>query len=231
MGMRSGILAALVAFSALVLPARADFTSGCIQSDDTILRIEACTRVIQGEEVQGGNIAWAFNNRGLAYEAVQRFDRALADYNAALLLDPTYAVAYNNRGNVYALLGNLEAALADHTRAVELDPEYAQAFYNRGADYEEFGDTEAAIADYTRALEIEPDYTLALVSRAAAYCVSEDIDAAVGDYLSLLDAGHFTPTRLQEYLQERGFYRGAIDGIFGRGSRGALRAWAEAGCP
>lgn len=204
---------------------------GCIQESDVILRIESCTRIIKSEALTGKELAWAFNNRGLAYEQVRRPERALGDYNTALLLDPNYAVGFNNRGNVLASMGDIEGAVADHTRAIELDPEYAHAFYNRGADFEQLGDLEAAVRDYTRAIEADPEYAVALVSRAAANCALGAVDEAVADQLALLENGHFTAEQMQVYLKSRDHYGGSIDGIFGRGSRAALRSWVEAKCP
>lgn len=204
---------------------------GCIQDGDIILRIESCTRVINSELLNGPDLAWAYNNRGLAYEQVRRLERALGDYDTALELDPNYAVGFNNRGNVQAALGDLEAAVADHTRAIELDPDYAHAYYNRGADFEELGDMEAALRDYTRAVEADPDYTLARISRSAANCVLGNVEETVADQLALLEAGHYTAVQMQEYLASKEFYTSAIDGIFGPGSRRALREWAEAKCP
>ena len=44
-------------------------------------------------------MAGAFNERGYAYYQKRDFDRAIADYDAAIGLNPQFAVAYNNRGN------------------------------------------------------------------------------------------------------------------------------------
>jgi len=72
---------------------------------------------------------------------------------------------------------------------------------------------------------------VALTDRAAAYCALGEVEASVEDRLRLLELGRFSARELQEFLKDRGFYEAAIDGIFGRGSRAALRAWTEAGCP
>ena len=34
----------------------------------------------------------------------------------------------------------------------------------------------------------------------------------------------------QRFLKEQDFYKGPIDGLFGGGSKSALRAWARAAC-
>ena len=57
-----------------------------------------CTAVIQSGLIVGHNLAIAYNNRGNAYKANGDLDRAIADYNQAIALDPKYALAYNNRG-------------------------------------------------------------------------------------------------------------------------------------
>lgn len=216
---------------------------GCAQEADLILRIESCTRIIKGEAgdvaatIAGPddstmNIAWAFINRALAYERIGRPERALGDYNTAVLLDPTNAVGFNNRGNLLAQeMNDLEGALADHTRAIEIDPGYAQAFFNRGLDNEELGRIDAAIVDFGRALEADPTDLRPLVSRSGLLCRVGRAGESLADHLLLLERGHFRPEQLQEYLAGKGFYTARVDGIFGRGSQAALRAWIEAKCP
>jgi CHAT domain-containing protein/tetratricopeptide (TPR) repeat protein len=61
----------------------------------------------------------AYNNRGAAYNYKGHLDAAIADYTAALSLNPEYASAYNNRGNAYAAKGDLAAAAADYRRSIE----------------------------------------------------------------------------------------------------------------
>jgi tetratricopeptide (TPR) repeat protein len=49
-------------------------------------------------------------------------DRAIADYDQALKLDPNYALAYNNRGNAHFLKKNYDRAIADYDQAIRIDP-------------------------------------------------------------------------------------------------------------
>ena len=50
------------------------------------------------------------------------FDRAIADYDAALKLDSTFQRAYNNRGTAWRKKGDRARALQDYAEAVRLDP-------------------------------------------------------------------------------------------------------------
>ena len=60
--------------------------------------------------------------RGFAYAFRREFDKAIADYNAAIRLNPASGVAYYNRALAYDALGNVEQAIidADFSRAREL---------------------------------------------------------------------------------------------------------------
>src|SRR6267378_5789854 len=59
---------------------------------------DGCTAVIRSGKRRPRELAVAFTNRGLAYRALGDFDRAFADYDSAIKLDPSYSLAFNNRG-------------------------------------------------------------------------------------------------------------------------------------
>jgi len=61
----------------------------------------------------------------------KEYQKALADYNRAIQLDPQHALAYNNRGNAYSSLEEYQKAIADYDRALQLDPNDTQARENR----------------------------------------------------------------------------------------------------
>jgi tetratricopeptide (TPR) repeat protein len=50
------------------------------------------------------------------------YDRAIADYNAAIRLDPKSALAFIGRGDAYTSKGDHDRAVADYNEAVRLDP-------------------------------------------------------------------------------------------------------------
>ena len=60
--------------------------------------------------------------RGFAYSFQREFNKAIADYNTAIRLNPTSGVAYYNRALANDALGNVDPAKieADFSRAREL---------------------------------------------------------------------------------------------------------------
>ncbi|MGH6675734.1 MAG: tetratricopeptide repeat protein, partial [Xanthobacteraceae bacterium] len=53
----------------------------------------------------------AYYNRGIALQALERFQEALVSYNKAIGLKPNHAEAYSNRGIVLGALRRLQDAL------------------------------------------------------------------------------------------------------------------------
>jgi tetratricopeptide (TPR) repeat protein len=101
--------------------------------------------------------------RGLFYQESGDIDRAVADYNKILEIDPNYKDAYYNLGYIEVnYRKNYQKGIEFFTKAIEKDKYYAQAFYNRGYCYEMLGDKQKAMADYKSALENAPKYDMAI---------------------------------------------------------------------
>ncbi len=67
---------------------------------------------------------------------MQRYDKALADLNRAIELDPADALDIASRGETYRRMERYEEALADFSRAIELNPGYTSAIASRGQVYQ-----------------------------------------------------------------------------------------------
>jgi tetratricopeptide (TPR) repeat protein len=118
-------------------------------------RIAACTRIIRRAWRTPHDRAVAFNNRGGAFYYKGEIERAIADYEQAIKLDPFYAHAYNNRCWSGAVLGRTEQAAADCSKVLKLY-NVANTFENRGFIYLKRGEFDAAIADYEAGLRLDP---------------------------------------------------------------------------
>jgi tetratricopeptide (TPR) repeat protein len=109
--------------------------------------------------------AIVLNQQGIAKQNKGDWNGAMADYNEAIRLDPTYSSAYDNRGNVKRQKGELNGAMADIDQAIRLNPKNAFAYNNRGIVKEAKGDLAGAIADYSQAISLDPKYAVAYRNR------------------------------------------------------------------
>ncbi len=166
----------------------ADATSDCEQDKDRDLSIRSCTRIIEGGVK--GDKASAYSWRGSAYDNKDDYDRAIADYDQAIRLDPNEASLYFNRGvaheNKEPLSDEREGyyarAIADYDQAIRLDPKFAPAYYRRGSAFWNMGDDEHAIADYDRAISLDPNDSEFYLDRGLVYRDKGDYDRAIADY-------------------------------------------------
>ena len=63
-----------------------------------------------------------YNNRGNALRKTRAFDRAIADLDQAIKLEPNFSSAYWTRGLVYRDKGDKEKAADDYKKALSLNP-------------------------------------------------------------------------------------------------------------
>lgn len=100
-----------------------------------------------------------------------RYDQAIADYSAALRIDPKLTSAMINRGWAYTLKEDYETAKADFEAALKIDPEMRGAYTGRGTCYREQGEYDKAVTDFTEA--IRRDATDADIYERRAKCYFE----------------------------------------------------------
>ena len=93
------------------------------------------------------------------------YDRAIADLDQAIELDPKFAAAYNSRGDTYIHKGDYDRAIAEVNEAIRLGPKSAVAYITRGEAYEAKNDPDHAIADFDQALRLDPSLAKAREGR------------------------------------------------------------------
>src|SRR5438105_2168612 len=93
---------------------------------------------------------------------------AVAQFTAALKLDPGNAQLYRERGDAYRLLCEFDLAVADFDVALRLLPASPGALVGRAVAYLLSGEHDRAAADCTAALALAPDDPAAYRTRAAA---------------------------------------------------------------
>ena len=129
----------------------------------------------------------AYGARGLAYanlipsDGESAAEKAKADYDKALELDPKLVSAYVDRGYIYMDYSHrafgkeaeekkwTDSALADFNQATQLDPKYASAYHGRGDWYYHQQQYEKALEQLNQAIKLDPKDPYAYASRANAY--------------------------------------------------------------
>jgi tetratricopeptide (TPR) repeat protein len=151
----------------------------CSQTKSPDLQIKGCTAIINRGTDK--DLVIAYNNRCLAYEIRGDHDRAIADCEQAVKLDPKRARAYMGRGVVYEDKGDQDRAIADYGTAIELDPKVPAVYAKRGMLYEHKGDPDRAISDYDKAIELDPKLAFVYGARAVAFGKKGDKQHAIAD--------------------------------------------------
>lgn len=121
--------------------------------------LATCTRALEHENLTRTDKARTFINRGIVQAALERYQQALADYNASTALVPNIPEAFVSRGNLWYLAEKYERAADEYTKAMQMDFSRMHiALYNRGITYERMGNHDAAIADIKEALKLQPEF-------------------------------------------------------------------------
>jgi lipoprotein NlpI len=145
------------------------------------LAIKHCTRAIESGKVTGEELARLHYNRGIEWAAKGEHARAIADYDAAIRIDPKSAEAYFNRGHAWAHRGNSDRAIADYGMAIRLNPKDPAALASRAAEWLLKGDYARATADFDTAVKLDPKGKDALFGRGRARFYAGDFADAVTD--------------------------------------------------
>ena len=99
----------------------------------------------------------AYWERGSAYQALEEYKKAQADYEKALELEPADAELYTTLGDVQERLGEVQEALQSYQKAIQIDPNYARAYNNRGVLYAHQGEYQKALIQQRRAVKLAPN--------------------------------------------------------------------------
>jgi tetratricopeptide (TPR) repeat protein len=141
-------------------------------------RIAACTRAINSGRWKGSGLAWAYENRSIAYHDKGDLDRSKADFNQALKLYPPSHAEFTRCAGLYG-----DAAIAACTRAINSGAfrgdQLAKIYLNRGIEYGGKGNHDRAIEDFSEAIRLWPNYASAYYRRGLSERAKDD--NTVGD--------------------------------------------------
>ena len=113
------------------------------------------------------------------FSALGQEDRALAELDKAVKIDPLSPEINSFYGWVYYLKRDYDKALAASQRTAQIDPDYFTAYWGAGVAYLFKGQYPEAIAQLKKATTIDPTHAPSLASLATAYIRSGDRSSGV----------------------------------------------------
>jgi tetratricopeptide (TPR) repeat protein len=125
-------------------------------------------------------------------------DAALADFDAALEINPRFVRALLERADVWRKKDEPAKALADLSAAIELDPKNADAYSQRAHLRSSQQEHRLAVDDLTAALRINPNDASRLLRRSFEWSRSGNLEQALEDCRAALA---IEPKNLMAYYQ------------------------------
>lgn len=146
------------------------------------------------------------NFKGMSLHRLGEIKKALHEFEAALMINPTYHQAYNNAGYMWFMLNNYDRAKAAYEQALKYKPDYKEAQDNKKLidkiiagklekkvfELNESAsnkiDYEDQIEEYLKVLELDSSYAKAHNNIGVAYYYTGNMDTAL---IHLKKAIHF----------------------------------------
>ena len=120
-------------------------------------------------EKEPGKIPVAYYERGHAFGNKGQIERAIADYNEAVVLDPGYFKAYYNLGEAQEEIGRPDSAITAYKKAIALRPSAFDAYTNLGIIYAKMRRFDMSLEDFNNAVRLNPDSPLMYFDRGMVY--------------------------------------------------------------
>ena len=160
----------------------ADDLARTCRNSEPDLRIRACTSIIESRAVKTPDLAEAYRNRGMAYGLKRNLERAFADYDRAIEVDPRNPHGFLVRGNAFSQRKDRARAIDDLSRAIALDPHFAMALSSRAEAYRSVRDYAKAIGDCDRLIAWDADEPMSWTRRGEIYLEAHQDERALQDF-------------------------------------------------
>jgi tetratricopeptide (TPR) repeat protein len=119
--------------------------------------------------------------RGINFHNANEFEKAFADYDAAIRARPEAYWAFRNRAMIYRKWKRYDESLKDCDEAIRLNPSFAVAYYQRAWAFIDQDQFETGIAEMSLAIQYKRDAEY-LHDRGYCYRRLKQFDSAISDF-------------------------------------------------
>ncbi len=103
----------------------------------------------------------AYYHRAMSYLRMSQLDKAMADFESAIKLNPKNAHYISQKAVVLLLMGRKSESMDLFDLALSIEPQNPYRYSSRAYAKESLGDTQGAIQDYKRCIELDPTDAIA----------------------------------------------------------------------
>ncbi len=129
------------------------------------------------------NDVYALMGRADLYLEMGEDQKALADMNKAIEIDPKNVSAINMRAAYYADKKMYKEAMNDITKSLKLSKsDNLEAYFTRGLVYAEQDKFKEAIADFDKVIDLDYTFNKAYYNRGLCYAALGDVDEACRNF-------------------------------------------------
>ena len=136
---------------------------------------------------------------GSIYEGRGELDKALAEYNEMILLEPERPAGYQRRADLRMKKGEYEKAIPDWSEAIRFEHPLTGVYedYRRAAAHRVLGHEAESLADLDKAIESDSYASGAFNERAKIHEKRGERDKAIDDYRNALASQPYDPTAIE----------------------------------
>jgi tetratricopeptide (TPR) repeat protein len=117
------------------------------------------------------------------------YQKALANYNIAIKLDPKHIASYYNRGVLRSeKFNDFKGALTDYDKVILLNPKSSYAYYNRSViKYQNLDNTLGSLSDLNKFIEVLPENPIGYYAQANILYSLGKKDSSIINFQKVLD--------------------------------------------
>ncbi len=157
------------------------------QQGDLSGAIDLYSQALDAGGLSNQAIAMVHSDRGRAYHQMYEVERALADFNDALLLNPQNPVVHAHRCSLYLIQRRYLEAEQDADTAINLAPKSSYALTARARCHRHQGRIAEALEDYKRVLDSDPLYVPAYLETAALQVLQGRFEEGLRGFRRVMD--------------------------------------------